>query len=29
MTDVMYTAPDGKATKKVVVTAAMVEEGLK
>ena len=29
MTDVMYTAPDGKAAKKVTVTAAMVEEGLK
>ena len=29
MTDVMYSAPDGKAAKKVVVTAAMVEEGLK
>ena len=26
---IAYTAPDGKATKKVVVTAAMVEEGLK
>lgn len=29
MLDVMYEAPGGKTTKKVVVTAEMVEEGLK
>ena len=29
MTDVMFEAPDGKGTRKVVVTADMVKEGLK
>ena len=29
MTDVMYEAPEGKTRKKVVVTAKMVEDGLK
>ena len=29
MTDIMYEAPGGKTKKKVVVTAEMVEEGLK
>ena len=29
MTDIMYNVAGGKSTQKVVITAAMVEEGLK